>query len=983
MVLFVVLCVLLCMGVAPAASAASYSKVYGRTQDKVRVREQATPYATIIDNIVKDACVYVTSSKESGGRTYIQVRYRASDGTVATGWVCQNDGSTTYVKILSQTEAKNQFSVSGGDVPSERVGTFSTAQRHEDLDDTSNSYIRPGSSGAAVRDLQTKLKALGYYSGSITGNVGEKTEAAVKAFQSRNGLSADGIAGPDTLAKINAAYVAAGSPKVPDSNPSEPSSDASDSSKSEGAIKLNSQGSDVRQLQKDLTTLGYYSGTISGKVGAKTEAAIKEFQRKNGLEVDGVAGADTLAAIARALKGSGSGSSGSSSSNSSSSGPIKLNSTGSAVEKLQRDLKTLGYYNAEITGKVGAKTEAAIKAFQRKNGLTVDGVAGADTLAAIAAKLSGSSSGSSGTSSGAPGLHIDSTGSEVRALQEDLTTLGYYYADITGHYGNQTKVAVQKFQKDHGLTQDGVAGADTLAAIKSALKNSGSVASGSSGSALREGDSGSAVTELQTMLKQLNIYYGEITGNFGTLTRQAVRKFQSDYGLRVDGVAGAETINKLRSLTSGTSTGGGTSTTVDVANSFGRITKNNVYLRSSYSITSTAKTSLSTGTLVRITQIVTTSDARWYYITVRIGKYTYNGYVRSDMMETISEAEYNSAGGDSNQNTADMETLGMIRVTSDNVRLRYEPSTSAQIVGYANKGDIFYYVDTTAGWFRTRSGYWISSIYAEVLSGSEADQFTNNGSSGKTSYRYDDTGSMVSSIQEMLYVLGYYKNEITGHFGAKTEEAVKKFQRDQGLSADGVVGEQTLARLRAEYAALSGSAGNPGTGTYGSVVYNINWFGADGKINSCYSSVGLTTRGTKATLTDLRTGSMFNITVQSAGNHCDVEPSTSSDTAVLCSLYGVTRASDISWRRRPMLITVNGYQFVCSIYATPHGNETITNNNFPGQFCVHFLGSTIHSGDGGYVPDGENHQDIIQEGLQILRGMTVNGQSVQIKSTFP
>lgn len=58
---------------------------------------------------------------------------------------------------------------------------------------------RYGSSGSEVRTIQTKLKNWGYYSGSVDGVYGSKTLAAVKKFQKKNGLTADGIAGTETL----------------------------------------------------------------------------------------------------------------------------------------------------------------------------------------------------------------------------------------------------------------------------------------------------------------------------------------------------------------------------------------------------------------------------------------------------------------------------------------------------------------------------------------------------------------------------------------------------------------------------------------------------------------------------------------------------------------------------------------------------------------------------------------------------------------
>ena len=61
---------------------------------------------------------------------------------------------------------------------------------------------RQGSRGNEVREIQTKLKQWGYYDGAVDGVFGAKTTAAVKLFQQRNGLTADGIAGPATLAAM-------------------------------------------------------------------------------------------------------------------------------------------------------------------------------------------------------------------------------------------------------------------------------------------------------------------------------------------------------------------------------------------------------------------------------------------------------------------------------------------------------------------------------------------------------------------------------------------------------------------------------------------------------------------------------------------------------------------------------------------------------------------------------------------------------------
>ena len=258
-------CVLVMLVAVPLASAASYSKVYGQTQDKIRVRESASTNATIIDNIVKGACVYVTSSKTSGSTTFVQIKYRAADGEIATGWACQNDGKNTYIKILSADQAKKAFSVSDGNLPSKKVGTFTAAERKASASNSDSTYIKLNSSGTAVKDLQTKLQKLGLYTAELTGNCGPKTVAAIKAFQEKYGLTADGVAGPTTLAKIDAAYNALGS-------------SSSSATSSASGLKLNSTGKEVSALQTDLTTLGYYWAQITGNFGEKTETAVKRFQ---------------------------------------------------------------------------------------------------------------------------------------------------------------------------------------------------------------------------------------------------------------------------------------------------------------------------------------------------------------------------------------------------------------------------------------------------------------------------------------------------------------------------------------------------------------------------------------------------------------------------------------------------------------------------------------------------------------------------------
>ena len=83
----------------------------------------------------------------------------------------------------------------------------------------------------------------------------------------------------------------------------------------------------------------------------------------------------------------------------------KKGSSGAVVSQIQTKLKNWGYYAGDVDGIYGSATERAVRAFQRKNGLTADGKAGAQTLEALG--LPADSGGNSGGSGGATGAQVD------------------------------------------------------------------------------------------------------------------------------------------------------------------------------------------------------------------------------------------------------------------------------------------------------------------------------------------------------------------------------------------------------------------------------------------------------------------------------------------------------------------------------------------------------------------------------------------------
>ena len=253
--------------------------------------------------------------------------------------------------------------------------------------------------------------------------------------------------------------------------------------------KLGDEADEIATIQTALKQLKLYSGDITGHYGAKTESAIRDFQKRYALEADGIAGQETINELYEAANIKASSSASSSSGGDGSA--LRYGSQSDAVRTLQENLKSLGYYTGSVSGHFGTLTEAAVTNFQKANGLSADGIAGSKTLAKIASKLAGGSSSSSASSSSSSSsakldtsatLQEGSSGSEVLKLQNLLTTLGYYTGNKTGNFGSKTKDAVMAFQKASGLTADGIAGKRTLSAINTAASNPSSSGSGSSGS---------------------------------------------------------------------------------------------------------------------------------------------------------------------------------------------------------------------------------------------------------------------------------------------------------------------------------------------------------------------------------------------------------------------------------------------------------------------------------------------------------------------
>ena len=330
----------------------------------------------------------------------------------------------------------------------------------------------------------------------------------------------------------------------------------------------------LNRIAKDYPFIGKL--TVDGVFGPRMASTVKTFQRQFNLTADGVVGRQTWYKISyiyvsvkdlAELTSEGETSSGTLSDGSWGGTALRTGSTGSAVEQVQFWLNTLAQYESalpslSVDGRYGAATASAVRAFQRRYGLTVDGVVGRTTWTEVYDQFRSIQS-DNGTPNAYPGtaLREGSSGQNVRLVQFWLKIARTVYtslANVTvdGKFGAGTAAAVQRFQRYFGLTADGVVGRTTwqkLYEVYNDIANrllSPSLRPGEYPGVLRTGSSGTAVRELQFYLYLMSAYESSIPpvsidGKFGADTERAVRAYQRFAGLTVDGVVGRTTWNSL------------------------------------------------------------------------------------------------------------------------------------------------------------------------------------------------------------------------------------------------------------------------------------------------------------------------------------------------------------------------------------------------------------------------------------------------------
>ncbi|MEG4283266.1 peptidoglycan-binding protein [Microcoleus sp. A006_D1] len=425
----------------------------------------------------------------------------------------QNLSSQTYVRLLSLALMLSVLSAAG----------------------SAFAQIDPGNPN--LRSVQDRLRDLGYFPRTSTGQLGQVTKQALTNFQRDYQLSLTGRPDPATVTALNSLAEDDRPFKTTYTNYKE--------------LRFGDTGADVSALQRRLQQLGYFKANPTGNFREVTLNAVRYFQRINRLRVTGVADRQTLALLFGSTRpvspvtppGNISGNGGCKG--------LRFGDTGATVDLIQRQLKALGYFEGGVDGKFRERTLYAVTRFQQDYNLVSDGCADTATLTAIDAQMRAAQitlfPGENDQQSNAGDfLELGDRGPEVEFVQRRLQQLGYYRSQIHGWFDRPTQAALIRFQRDSGLFGTGRVDRSTRSALRQGNKQAAQaqqpVAAG-----LRRGDTGPGVRELQSALKSLGKNPGPINGVFGAETEWAVLSFQRERNLSpATGIATPATLAALQ-----------------------------------------------------------------------------------------------------------------------------------------------------------------------------------------------------------------------------------------------------------------------------------------------------------------------------------------------------------------------------------------------------------------------------------------------------
>ncbi len=338
-----------------------------------------------------------------------------------------------------------------------------------------------------LRDIQARLKILGYDVGAADGYMGKRTITAIRDYQEVSGLPVTGKVSEDWVKRLDRDALRNIQMRLRFLGFDVDAIDGHMGASAQEAIKAFQEAEELpvtteltedwvkrldhetlRNVQTQLQVLGYDIRKTDGYSGERTEMAIKKFQEVAGLPVTGKLSEDWLVRLER-----------------------------EALRNIQVRLQFLGYDITKADGHMETRTEAAIQSFQKAAGLPATGKIAADWFSQL----------------------NDET---VRNVQVRLRLLGYNIGKPDGKVGPRTQEAINSFQKKMELPVTGQVSGEWYLQLDQAT-----------------------LRKVQDRLKGLRYSIGKVDGKMGPRTEKAIGSFQKRVGLPVTGKVSADWLAKL------------------------------------------------------------------------------------------------------------------------------------------------------------------------------------------------------------------------------------------------------------------------------------------------------------------------------------------------------------------------------------------------------------------------------------------------------
>ncbi len=209
---------------------------------------------------------------------------------------------------------------------------------------------------------------------------------------------------------------------------------------------------------------------------------------------------------------------------------LQIAQVANTVLEIQRELNRLGYSAGPVDGWMGSRTRAAIQAYQRDNGLLVDGQPTSSLLSHVRDTARSGRSEPTRTES-------DASSRQITDIQDALRTLGYEAGRRTGRLTEETRAAIRSYESDQGLLASGQPSAELLRHMRRNIE----AAPHKSVDA-----DANTIAGIQADLRMRGYPIPRVTGQMDAQTRQAIREYQQGQGVAVTGEPSAALLAQLR-----------------------------------------------------------------------------------------------------------------------------------------------------------------------------------------------------------------------------------------------------------------------------------------------------------------------------------------------------------------------------------------------------------------------------------------------------